>query len=203
MSEILLYGAPLSGHSHRVEALLCLLKLPYRMMETDAEKRKEPAFLALNPMGQIPAILDGDLCLADSTAILVYLAKRYDPDGAWLPEDPVGAAAVQRWLSLASGELKFGPATARAMLRWNRPGDLEAAQALGHRLLRFMEQHLEKHRWLAANHPTIADLACYAYVARAPEGGVSLEPYAAVRRWLGEVEAIPELPPMPRLDKQA
>lgn len=203
MPEILLYGAPLSGHSHRVEAMLCLLQLPYRMIETGAEQRKESTFLAMNPMGQIPAILDGELVLADSTAILVYLAKRYDPTGTWLPEDPVGAAAVQRWLSMASGELKFGPAMARAMVRWNRPGDLDAAQALSHRLLTFMEQHLQERRWLAANHPTLADLACYAYVARAPEGGVSLEPYAAVRRWLSEVEAIPGMPPMPWLEKQA
>ncbi len=199
MSEILLYGASLSGHSHRVEALLCMLGLPYRLIETDGVARKQPDFLQVNALGQIPALVDGDVVLADSAAILVYLAKRYDRDGRWLPEDPVGAARVQRWLALAAGELRFGPATARAMLRWNRPGDLDAAQQIAARLFRFMEGHLAGRSWLAAEHPTIADLAFYAYTARAPEGRISLEPYPEVRAWLARVEALPGLPAMPQL----
>lgn len=199
MPDILLYGAPLSGHSHRVEALLRLLQLPYRMIETDAIGRKKPEFLAINPLGQIPAIVDGELALADSAAILVYLAKRYDPDHRWLPDDPIGAARVQRWLAIAAGELKFGPATARAMTRWKREGDIAGARALADRLLHFMEEHLAERTWLAADHPTLAELACYAYIARAPEGGISLQPFRRVRAWLARVEDIPGFLPMPAL----
>jgi len=203
MSEIHLYGAALSGHSHRVQALLTLLGLPFRLVETDGVARKTPEFLRMNALGQIPVLVDGDVVLADSAAILVYLAKRYDDAGTWYPEDPVGAARVQRWLALAAGELRFGAANARAMIRWSRPGDLEGAQQIAARLFTLMEGHLAGRTWLAAEYPTIADLACYAYTARAPEGRISLEPYPNLRAWLARVEGIPELPPMPALPVSA
>lgn len=197
LQKTTLYGAPLSGHAHRVEALLRLLNLPYTYTVADPAMRKTRAFLSLNPLGQIPVLVDGDLVIADSSAILVYLAKRYDDTRRWYPEDPVGAASVQRWLALAAGELRFGPATARAILLWGRPGDLASAQQTGDRLLRFMDGHLSGRKYLAAKWPTVADLACYAYVARAPEGGIKLEPFAEVRAWLARLETMPELPKMP------
>lgn len=196
MSTVL-YGGPLSGHSHRVQAMLELLERPYTLVEVPMAERQTPAFLRLNPLGQIPVLEDEGLVLADSHAIVVYLCKRYDPSGWWLPEDPVGAAQVQRWLALAAGELKYGCAQARVIRLWGRPGALDAAQALGRRLLAFMEGHLAGRDWLAAEHPTVADVACYAYTARAPEGGLALEPYPAVRAWIGRVEAIPGMPLMP------
>ena len=101
--EIILHGTELSGHAHRVELLLRMLGLPYRYVVAPAAVRNTPAFLTLNPLGQIPVLQDGDVTLADSNAILVYLAKRYAPDGQWLPEQPAAAARVQRWLSVAAG----------------------------------------------------------------------------------------------------
>jgi glutathione S-transferase len=67
-------------------------------------------------------LVDGDAVLADSNAILVYLAKRYAAGSAWLPEDPLGAARVQRWLSLAAGEIAYGPASARITARFYDTG---------------------------------------------------------------------------------
>ena len=99
--EMILHGTEFSGHAHRVELLLRMLDLPYRCVATPAAVRATPEFLALNPRGQIPVLQDGDLTLADSNAILVYLAKRYAPGSHWLPEEPVAAARVQRWLSIA------------------------------------------------------------------------------------------------------
>jgi len=98
--------------AHRVELLLSLLGRPVELVDVDLRARaraKTPAFLAKNPFGQVPVIEDGDVTLADSTAILVYLALRYDPSGRWLPREPIAAATVQRWLSVASGELAAGP----------------------------------------------------------------------------------------------
>ncbi len=201
LQPLILHGTKLSGHAHRVEMLLRILDLPYDYRDAPASVRETPAFRALNPLGQIPVLEDGGLVLADSNAILVYLAKRYDGAGRWLPDAPDGAAAVQRWLSIAAGELSFGPAAARAIALWNMRPDVDPvrAKALARHLLAFMDGHLAAPRdFLAARHPTIADLACYGYVAHAPEGGVPLEPYPAVRAWLGRLEALPRFERMPR-----
>lgn len=202
-SELTLYGSVLSGHVHRVVLLLRMLKLPYRFIDAPHPVRQAPEFGALNPLRQIPVLRDGDLVLADSGSILVYLARRYDAGGSWLPRDPVGEARVQRFMSLAAGELAFGPATARAVTLWGVPGDAEAARVVAARLLGFLEQHLAERRFLAAETPTLADLACYAYVARAPEGRISLKPYPAVRAWLARVEALDGFVPIPRSEVPA
>ena len=196
---ITLYTMPLSGHGHRVVLLLRMLDLPHAVVAAPAERRQTPQFLALNPLGQIPVLQDAGLVLADSNAILVYLAASYDAARRWLPSDPAGAAAVQRWLSIAAGEVAYGPATCRAIAQWNAPGDRAHSAAIATRLLRFMQAHLEVRELLAAPHPTIADLACYSYIAHAPEGGIELQPYPAVRAWLARVEALPGFVPMPRL----
>ncbi|MBA5637616.1 glutathione S-transferase [Duganella sp. LX20W] len=192
-----LHGTHLSGHVHRVELLLHMLGLPYELVAAPPEVRAGAAFRAMNPLGQIPVLQDGDLALADSNAILTYLARRYAPDGGWLSDDPVVAAEITRWLSVAAGELRFGPAAARANALWNLDADVPRAHAIAARVLAFMEQHLAARTFLAAGRPTLADVACYAYVARAPEGGVALDAYPAVRAWLQRVEALPGFVPMP------
>ncbi len=201
--ELTRYGLELSGHAHRVVLLLEMLSLPYRFIPAPGPLRQTPEFLRLNPLGQIPVLLDGDLVVPDSNAILVYLAKRYAAGGQWLPTDAIGASNVQRWLSIAAGEIRYGPATARVMALWNVPGDRDAAIAVAGRLLCFMEAHFDERArvsersFIAAEHPTIADLACYSYIAHAPEGGISLEPYPAVRAWIARVEGLPRFKPMP------
>ena len=195
--QIVLHGTELSGHAHRVVLLLRMLGLPYRFAAAPPEVRRSPEFLKLNPLGQIPVLEDGRLVLADSNAIMVYLVRRYAPGSAWLPEEPVAAAQVQRWLSIAAGEVMYGCAIARAVKQFNAPWDHKRAVRIAERLLRFMEQHLAGRTFLAAEHPTLADLACYSYVAHAPEGGVALEPYASVRAWIARVEALPQFVPMP------
>ncbi|KRA61436.1 glutathione S-transferase [Caulobacter sp. Root655] len=196
-SEIVLHGMGLSGHTHRVALMLNALGLPYRFVDAPGDVRASAAFRALNPLGQIPVLQDGDLTLADSNAILVYLARRYAPEGPWLPEEPVAAAAVQRWLSIAAGEVMHGPAIARMISLFGFPDDPARAALISERVLTFMDGHLAGRTFLAADHVTLADLACYSYVAHAPDGGVALEPYPAVRAWLARVESQPWFQPMP------
>ncbi len=194
-----LYGTPTSGHTHRVETFLAMLGLPYQYVEAPAPVRQTDGFRALNALGEIPVLVDGDLVLADSNAILVYLARRYAPGGPWLPDDPVGEAQVQRWLSIAAGQIMYGPATCRMASLWGRSaGDPARGREIAQRILGFMDGHLASRRFLAAEHATLADLACYAYVALAPEGRIGLEPYPAVRSWLARVEALPGFKPMLR-----
>jgi glutathione S-transferase len=194
----ILHGTRLSGHTHRVKLFLHLLDLPHEFADSPAAVRAAPAFRALNPLGQIPVLQDGDVVLADSNAILVYLAKRYAAGTAWLPEDPVGAARVQRWLSLAAGEIAFGPASARICKRFYDTGVPAAlSQTLAARVLGLMEGELAARDWLAGGAPTIADLACYSYVAHAPEGGIALDAYPHVQAWIARVQTLPGFVAMP------
>ncbi|KFI08602.1 glutathione S-transferase family protein [Massilia sp. BSC265] len=197
-SSLTVHGMALSGHTHRVELFLHLLGLPYRFIDAPAPVRESAEFQRINPLGQIPVLQDGELVLADSNAILVYLAKRYAPGSGWLPDDPVEAAQVQRWLSLAAGEIAFGPAKARVGARWGDTGmPAELMHKLADKVLGFMEASLARQDFLAAPEPTLADLACYAYIAHAPEGGVSLAPYPHVRSWIRRIQALPNFVPMP------
>lgn len=200
MSEIILHGTPLSGHTHRVALLLAMLGLPHRFMAAPAETRASAAFRTLNPLGQVPVVEDGPVILADSNAILVYLVRRYASGSHWLPDDPVDAAQVQRWLSIAAGEIMYGPATARLIALWAMPGVPSEAARIAGRLLPFMDTHLDGRQWLATDQPTIADLACYGYIAHAPEGGIDLAPWRHIDAWLRRVEALPgfiAIPPSP------
>jgi glutathione S-transferase len=197
-SPRILYGTRLSGHAHRVELFLNMLELPYDYADSPDAVRRTPAFRAMNPLGQIPVLRDGDLVLADSNAILVYLAKRYAPGSGWLPDDAAGAARVQRWLSIAAGEIMYGPALARISARFRDVGMPAALmQAQADKALGFMEGELAGRAFLAGDMPTLADLACYAYVAHAPEGGIALDPYPQVRAWIARVQALPRFIPMP------
>ncbi len=194
---IKVYRYPLSGHCHRVELLLSLLGLPVALVDVDLLKgaNKTPEFLALNPFGQVPVLDDGGTVVADSNAILVYLALRYGGE-RWLPTEPAGAAAVQRWLSVAAGPIAFGPAAARLVTVFGAPPDAGEAQKRAHALLQILEAELGRRTFLVGDAPTIADVAAYAYLAHAPEGNVSLGAYANVRAWLGRIEALPGFVPM-------
>jgi glutathione S-transferase len=196
---IKLYGTAISGHCHRVELFLSLLKLPYECVDIDlrAGAHKQPEFLARNAFGQVPVLEDGDVTIADSNAILVYLEGRYAP-GRWLPRDPVGAAQVQRWLSVAAGQLAFGPAAARVVQLFKRPED-PVAVTRANALFKVMDEQLASRAYLAGDAPTLADVANYSYTARAPEGNVSLEPYPNVRAWLARIEALPGFHPMVKM----
>ncbi|PWC44343.1 glutathione S-transferase [Azospirillum sp. TSO22-1] len=199
-TPIRLYRHPLSGHAHRVELMLSLLGLPVEPIDVDLRggAHKRPEFLARNPFGQIPVIEDGDVTLADSNAILVYLAGRYDGAGRWLPREPVAAARVQRWLSVAAGPLAAGPAAARRVTVFGAPLDHAHCKSVAADLFAVLDQHLVGNAFVAGDAPTIADVALYSYTAHAPEGGVALDAYPNIRAWLARIEALPGFVPMRR-----
>lgn len=194
-----LYGTPLSGHTHRVRLFLSLLKLPYEFVQIDmkAGQNRSPEHLARSPFGEVPVLEDGDVVLPDSTAILVYLASKYDDSGRWLPREPLAAAQVQRWLSNASGKIAYGPCTARLVTVFGAPLDHERALAISVRLFDVMEAELAGRRYAVGDHASIADIAGFSYVEHAPEGGVSLKPYPNIRAWLANVRALPGFVAMP------
>lgn len=195
--SLVLHRFPLSGHAHRAELFLSLLGLDATLVDVDlrAGAHKRPDFLALNRFGQVPVLQDGDDVIADSNAILVYLARRYG-GGQWLPNDPLQAANVERWLSVAAGQIASGPARARLITVFGARYSAEDTIAQAHALLQVVEDELQGRAWLVGTHPTIADVASYTYIAHAPEGNVSLDAYPSIRAWLARIEALPGFVPM-------
>ena len=196
---ITLYDMSLSGNAHRARLFLGLLGLEHevKLISLPDGEHKKPDYMKLNPLGQVPTLSDGDEVIRDSCAILVYLADKYDASGDWSGKTPEEKAHIQEWLSTAAREMMFGPALARAIKLFNRPADLETAQALAHTIFTdVLEPHLAQNQWLAANRPTIADVAIYAYAAVSNEGEVMLDDYPHIRRWLKDVEALPGFVPM-------
>lgn len=134
-SIIKFYRHPLSGHSHRVELFLSLIGQPYELVDVDLLKgeQKSPDFLTLNPFGKVPVIIDvenGGAVISDSNAILVYLARQC-ADLSWYPDNPKVSADVQKWLSVAAGDINNGPATARLITVFGAcPSPLKLGQVL-------------------------------------------------------------------------
>ncbi len=198
MSTIKLYRHALSGHSHRVELFLSILNIDAELVDVDLLNgaHKQPEFLAMNRFGQVPVLEDGDTIVADSNAILVYLASQYDTSNSWLPSEPVLAAEVQRFLGVAAGPVANGPASARLVTVFGAGLDHQRAIDTAHNVLATLDAHLDGRDWLAGPRPTIADIANYAYIAHAPEGNVDLSTYANVRAWLRRIENLPGFVPM-------
>lgn len=198
--SITLHGFPLSGHSHRVQLALSLMGLPHQVVQVDLKNgaHKSPEFLKLNPFGQVPVLDDNGTTLFDSNAILVYLATKYDADRRWLPRDPKGQADVQAWLSVAAGQIAFGPAAARLITVFGAKFNAEDVIGRAHGLLKVMDAQLATHLFLVGNDATLADIASYSYISAAPEGNVDLAAYPNVRAWLARVEALPGFVSFPK-----
>ncbi|MEX3969383.1 glutathione S-transferase family protein [Paraburkholderia caribensis] len=187
-----LYYHPLSGHSHRARLFLSLLGIEHQSIQVDlaAAEHKSAEFLKLNRFGQVPVLVDGDTAISDSNAILVYIARKFGKTD-WLPQAPAQEAAVQRWLSVAAGEIAFGPAAARLITVFGAKYNADELIARAHRILKLIDEELAGREYIAQAHPTIADVALYSYIARAPEGNVDLSFYPNVNAWLRRIEALP------------
>jgi glutathione S-transferase len=195
-----LYDREASGNSYKARLLLSFLNMPYERVPVamqDGKNVVDSGYLLLNPRGQIPTLVDGDNTLWGSTAILCYLAARYDETSSWLPRDPARLAEVMQWLELAQNEILTGLFRARAIVKFGLPGDLAAAQQIAQRALGVLDSRLSVQPWLAGNGPTIADIACFPYAALAHEGKVDLAPYAGVVQWIGRIKSLDRFVGMP------
>ncbi|MBD9393091.1 glutathione S-transferase family protein [Acidovorax sp. ACV01] len=196
-----LYRMSVSGHCHRVELMLSLLGLPHELVNVDLRRgeHRSAQHLALNPLGQVPVLVDAGTALSDSNGILVYLAQRYAPGSAWIPQDALGQAQLQRWFSLAAGMLVPGVATPRyAALSGRLPGaDREAALATGKRLLDYMEGELQGRVWLlGGEQPSLADIAMVSYTSQAHIAGLPLAAYPRIAGWVARLQALPGYVPL-------
>lgn len=193
-----LHDVPRSGNCHKIRMLLSLLQLPHEVVAVDLPGggTRSPEFLKLNPRGQVPVLEDEGEVIWDSQAILVYLARKYGGE-QWLPAEPLALARVMQWLAVSENELLYGLARARAALQFKAPWNLEECQALGAKGLRLLENQLAGREWLVGQQPTIADIACYPYVALTPQTGLSLDDSPSVMAWIKRIQAWPGYVGMP------
>ena len=182
-----------SGNAYKCALALTFADMDWEPIYVDFFNggARTPEFRAINEMGEVPVLEDGDTVITDSNAILIYLARRYDASNSWAPVEPKAAAEVQRFLSAAAGQVAFGPAAARLVNVFGAALDHQRAIEIAHNYLVFLDKHLDGREWLVGVNPTVADAANYAYIAHAPEGDVSLAGYPNVVAWLRRLEGLP------------
>lgn len=188
-----IYGDIYSGNCYKVALLLHQLGKAYRWTHVDILRgeSRSPEFLARSVQGKIPVLeLDDGRCLAESNAILNYLAEGSD----LLPDDPLARAEVLRWQFWEQNQHEGNVASARFVVRYlgdppERATDLRRMQENGRAALSVMDRHLASNDYLAADRYTIADISLFAYTHVADEGGIALAPFAHVRAWLDRVAA--------------
>ena len=204
---IRLYDYVLSASCYKVRLMAALLgvKMVHEAVDFHPGRaHRSVAFRQLNPAGTLPVMVDGDMTLTESTAMLVYLAGLSGPQ--WLgPKDPKSAAEVQQWLAF-SGRLaaSLGMARLHDMLLYQ--GDIDAWREQGHAALRELEAALSERRfaggdWLVGDAPSISDIACFPNVALSQDGGVSLDAYPSVRLWTRHIRALDRFIEMPGIHR--
>jgi glutathione S-transferase len=194
-----LYHFPLSGHAHRAVLFLSLLNVKADLIEVDLANgaHKSTNFLKLNSFGQVPVLDDDGFVVNDSNAILVYLAAKLGRKD-WLPDDLPTIAKIQKWLSVAAGEIAYGPAAARLITVFGADFRANEVIARAHHILGLINAEVEQHLFIIGDRPTIADIALYSYIVSAPEGNVDLAPYPEIRHWLARIEALPGFVAFPK-----
>jgi glutathione S-transferase len=193
-----LYGFPPSPNTWKVRAVAAQLGLPLDFELVDLTKPRTPEYLAVNPSGRTPTLVDGDFTLSESSAIMQYLAGRAS-NTLW-PNDARTRADITRW---QCWQLAHWGAEACQPLIFQRlvkkllnlgPPD-EAAVAKGteafNRDARLLDGHLAKHSCLVGNAVTLADFAVAAMLFYAKEAELPIAPYGHLRDWFGRVSALP------------
>ena len=170
--------------------MLSLLKIEYtkEIVDLASGEHKTEEFLKLNPFAQVPVLETKDLIIRDSVAIIAYLAKKYGPE--WYPNDPVVSARIQEWLALSASGILTGPGRARLIEVFGAKFNQKEVVQESHTVLKKINNLISESEWLVGDKPSIADIACYTYVAHAPEGRVSLDGYPNILRWLKNVESL-------------
>jgi glutathione S-transferase len=211
-----LYTYAESGNSYKVRLLASLLNITLEEREVDFpnSQQRSPEFLAINPRGEVPTLVDGSHTFTDSAAILTYLAGTYpNPDrgsgsnsntttpSSYWSADAIEQAKIIDWLAFAASWIQSGICTARTIFSFEAMytglgsastlQTLKEAQVRAHKSLEVLDSHFGGgEKWLVLGRPTIADVAIFAYVALAPMGDVGLEGYENVRRWIGDVKGL-------------
>lgn len=202
---ITFYNYVLSGNCYKFRLLANLLQVEYTTVTVDFHPGQEhlsPALLALNPAGTIPILVIDDQIITETQAMLLWLAIHHDTTNTWWPaHEPDHLTTVMEWLGIASrlsstvGELRL-----HTMLNYPTAVTEKTRGAIGTLReieSRLTEQSLRGSQWLAGTHPTIADIACFPYVALSADAGIEHDDYPAIRHWVHAIKSLPRFITMP------
>ncbi|ACM38550.1 MULTISPECIES: glutathione S-transferase family protein [Rhizobium/Agrobacterium group] len=204
MSAITLYNYDLDENCYRVRLLLSCLDVAYETLAIDMVPGREeqtPTMLALNPLGELPVLKDGEQVLYGTQAILAHLARVYDPSGTWLPLDPAVFSGVMQWTLFSAAPLGCA-VTARRVALFGGPGDVEVLKASSRAAFRIMDDHMTLRQmdgceWFAGAGPTIADLALFPSFALSRDYGIDHDEFPALRRWIRRFRTVAGFRTMP------
>lgn len=190
-----LHGAPGSGNCHKVARMLKLCDLPatYRFVDLSTGAQNDPAFREISPLGEIPALVDGDMKLYQSPLILKHLAEK---TGRFGPDTADERYLVESWLIFDQQRIFPSIAVKRFTMRFTpQSGNPEVYAFLdmhARRALRELDRALSVTDYLAGTSPTIADIACSAYLLMAGEADIDIPAeWPAVAAWLDRLTALP------------
>ena len=188
-----LYNVAYSGNSYKVRLLLAQLGIACEIIEVDILRgeSRTAEFLKINPNGRTPVLDDSGFVLAESNAILAYLAR----GTKFLPEDRKEFARVLQWMFFEQYSHEPFIATSR-FWRQHKPDSpaksalLESKRDGGWAALKIMENHLAKNDFFVSGY-TIADIALFAYTHVSHEGGFPLGGFAKIQAWIERVKSQP------------
>ena len=194
------YFGSMSGNSTRAAFGLLEAGAPFRphRLDTRAGENRSAGYLAVNPMGKIPSLVDGALTLWESNAINWYVAEKL-PGARLLPSSIEGRALVQRWLFFQSAHVTpacvqvFRATNPRVQAFWNTKGDPQLADAARKELARYLpvlDAALASREWLEGDF-SLADVAYAPHLALIAEGGFDFSPWPKLRAWLDRLLARP------------
>jgi glutathione S-transferase len=195
---VLLYGHPLSANVHRVRLTLAFLAIPYEERTVDLLRGEhlKPDYGKINPIRQVPALVDDGKVVFDSHAIAIYLARTWDGERL-LPRSSYEEARVLQWLFFDTNEVHNGIGFARNQYKFGIPSGADIALARGKKGLAVLENALQGQEWLELDRPTLADIACYPLVALAGDASIDLGEFPGVSAWLKRFQDLPRFVPMP------
>jgi glutathione S-transferase len=202
-----LFDFELHSGAYKVRLFLQMLGVSYTPRRVEfypAREHQSAWFLRLSPRGELPVLVDDGSVIEGAGSILTYLAGRYDEARHWYPaRDTTQIGQMSKWLSLADALTRTAGAARLHDAFLDGHIDVHAARSGARELLRMLDEHLWFSQRIASGWiypsalPTIADLACFPDVVLAPEGGIDLTEYRAVRRWTERVKELPNFVPMP------
>jgi glutathione S-transferase len=203
-TSLILYDYKLDDGCYRVRLALSMLGLKWQPVAVDVFPGKEhltPRYLAMNPMGRLPILQDGDLVLHGTEAILAHLARAYDSSARLMPRDGAGFAQVMQWLAFSARDLDV-TVKARQQSLFDSEGDQEQLRQASFKVIRIMDDHMTARNvsgadWFAAEYPTIADIALFPAFALSRDFAVDHDEFPALRRWVRRFRALPGFQTMP------